>query len=413
MEPIKEEPEDFGTNSMMLNNIEQDPDTVDAGALVLRDVEDQSQSDTMTLGETVDQSPTDDMSLDELEDFSDAFSGGALIDRDSDDHSEASTVILANRNQQPDTQDVTMTGALDLYSNINPSPDNDNDSDEENHLALTPEPARTHRGTASSPFTDADSDDRDQTGSSVDALNGSSFDDSATSSFGSYFVGNESQPGQYGVFPYNVVNPNAFHHVPFPHPGMMPAAPWPQVPMSQPLFPMLPEPLLPHNPYVVNPPQAPAGYPYVPFVPPMQPMAFPTYCPPYAPFGYTPFGYQPVYQAPINHFGGTYPPLATERWNLDLPDTNAQRTAAAEYPVRTQTPYPPRYLPRNGSGFEYTGLASETPNWNPTSIGMFEEPGTMNRPASVNRATTGSPLERRRTTEEPFESAHSFSWTEQ
>lgn len=161
MEPIKEEAEDFGTNSMMLNNIEQDPDTIGAGALVVRD-EDQSQSDTMTLGETVDQSPTDDMSLDELEDFSDAFSGGALIDRDSDDHSEASTVILANRNQQPDTQDVTMTGALDLYSNINPSPDNDNDSDEENHLALTPEPVRTHRGTASSPFTDADSDDRDQ-----------------------------------------------------------------------------------------------------------------------------------------------------------------------------------------------------------------------------------------------------------
>lgn len=208
---------------------------------------------------------------------------------------------------------------------------------------------------------------------------------------------------------------------------MMPAAPFPAVPFPAvpfPQGPMFPAPFPPQpvqipaaqmdaSSYAGNPPQAPLGHPYFPVMPPMQPMppmAFPPYYSPYAPIGYMPINYQPLYQAPNNHYGGPYPPYATETWNGEMPDTYAQRMAAAEYPVRTQTPFPPRYLPRNGSGFEYTGLASQTPDWEHTS---FMHAGSMNAPGSENGAITGSPLERRRTTREPFESAHSFHHSQQ
>ncbi|KAJ4208730.1 hypothetical protein NW767_001839 [Fusarium falciforme] len=514
METIKEEPEDFGANSMMLSNIEQHPDTVGAGALVVRD-EDQSESDTMTLGETDNQSPTDDMSLDEFEEFSDAFSAGALIERDSDEQSEASTVILADFNGQSNTagaRDVAMIGAPELSPNANKfNPDSDSGPDEENQLALTPEPSTTPGGSTSLHYTIFDSQDdqkpslspsgsdtcmacqegsgrhffgycgpcayqagrwrlcdmcdrvlpsvgwrgicfdcipvteseRDyiwppgtesvkeqlglprihtclrcgndktfgktceEAGSSIETLNGDNLSDNLqprypTSSFGPYFYHMAVQP----AFPYAAL----------PHPPMMPAAPFPQGPVFPSLFPgqpvQMPAVQMDTSSYGGNPPQTSLGYPYFPVVPAQQPMAVPGFYPQYVPVGYFPINYEAVYNAPNGHYGGPYPPWATETWNEEMPDTNAQRMAAAEYPVRTQTPYPPRYLPRNGSGFEYTGLASQTPDRDLTSF-MFEEPGTTNIPGSANRATTGSPLERQRTTREPFESAHSYSYRQQ
>ncbi|KAH7260515.1 hypothetical protein B0J15DRAFT_582646 [Fusarium solani] len=474
METIKEEPEDFGANSMMLNNIEQHPDTVGAGALVVRDVEDQSESDTMTSGETDGQSPTDDMSLDELEEFSDAFSAGALIERDSDEQSEASTVILADFNEQSNTagtRDVAMAGAPELSPNANKSsPDSDSGPEEENQFALTPEPPTTPGGSSSLHYTILDSQDDQkpslsprgsdtcmacqegsgrhffgycgpcafqegrwrlcdvcqrclpsvgwrglcfdcvpmtesergyiwppgtEAGSSAEILNGGSFSDNATSSFGSYFAGNQSHIGYPGVFPPYMTTQHAFPYGFLPQAAVMPPAPLPTAPFPQ--GPMFPSAFL--------------GQP-VQMMHVQQPMAVPAYYPPYVPVGYMPINYQAVYNVPNGHYGGPYPPWATDTWNGEMPDTNAQRMAAAEYPVRTQTPYPPRYLPRNGSGFEYTGMASQTPDREHTSF-MFEEPGTTNIPGSANRATTGSPRERRRTTREPFESAHSYSHRQQ
>ncbi|UPL04174.1 hypothetical protein LCI18_015108 [Fusarium solani-melongenae] len=177
----------------------------------------------------------------------------------------------------------------------------------------------------------------------------------------------------------------------------LPAAYFPQGPVFPPLFPG-------------QPAQMDTRYPHFPVVPPQHPMAVPGYFPPafyppYVPVGYMPINYEAGYNAPNVHYGGSYPPRATDTWKEDMPDTNAQRMAAAEYPVRTQTPYPPRYLPRNGSGFEYTGLASQTPDRDLTSF-MFEEPGTTCIPGR-------SPREGRCTTREPFESAHSYSYWQQ
>ncbi|KAJ4213553.1 hypothetical protein FSOLCH5_009146 [Fusarium solani] len=188
---------------------------------------------------------------------------------------------------------------------------------------------------------------------------------------------------------------HAFPYGFLPQAAVMPPAPLPTAPFPQ--GPMFPSAFL--------------GQP-VQMMHVQQPMAVPAYYPPYVPVGYMPINYQAVYNVPNGHYGGPYPPWATDTWNGEMPDTNAQRMAAAEYPVRTQTPYPPRYLPRNGSGFEYTGMASQTPDREHTSF-MFEEPGTTNIPGSANRATTGSPRERRRTTREPFESAHSYSHRQQ
>lgn len=207
-------------------------------------------------------------------------------------------------------------------------------------------------------------------------------------------------------------------------------------------FPMLPPPALPIR-AAPQPPQAPQApeAPQArqgPFPHPMVfPVPFPIYQPPvgygfpmYHPPQYVPVGMQPmmqpmmhpvmppmmhpmmppmaqpVYNEPNYHFVGPYPPYALETLTQAMPDTNAQRAAAAEYPVRAQTPYPPRYLPRNGSGFEYTGMESMTPDQGPQSF-------MIQAPPSANRATTGSPRERRLTTGQPYESAHSFSYGRQ
>ncbi|RSL45453.1 hypothetical protein CEP53_010773 [Fusarium sp. AF-6] len=156
----------------------------------------------------------------------------------------------------------------------------------------------------------------------------------------------------------------------FPHPGN---------PQPHPGYAVLPQPMQVQQPV----PYAPYYSQYVAV--PLPPM------------------FQPIYQPPTQHFGGPLPPFATERWNYDLPDTNAQRAVATEYPVRAQTPHPPHYLPRNGSGFEYTGMAGETPVCGEREF----------VPGSANRATTGSPRERGRVVGGPFESAHSYNFGRQ
>ncbi|KAJ4319562.1 hypothetical protein N0V84_006292 [Fusarium piperis] len=461
MESIKEEPKDFGARGTTLSDIEQYPHAVGVGALIERDAENQSDSDTMTLGETEEQSPTHNMTLNELEDYSDVLGSGDLIPRDAEAQSEASTVILGDFEKHPDTPGAH---APELSLSVKNSPDED--SDEENQFALTPEPFTTPRGTTSSRSFSIIGSPHTQ----EQSLSPRRFENCMACQEGTreYFFGWPLEAVRY-VFEMPAVGgstlsrlngdpmgedqvyeqqaPLAVYHMtseptsPFalPPPAMMPQVPLAQVPMPQAQMPQaqMPQAQMPQAqvqqeqmsqaqmqqgqmsqapftdqlaqvpvaPWVGYPLPGPAGYVYVPIAPVQQPMAVPMYYPQYVPFGFQPMA-QPVYYAPNGHFGGPHPPYATETWTQEMPETNPQRVAAAQYPVRSQTPYPPRYLPRNGSGFEYTVTGPQTPDRGPQSF-------TYQEPPSANRATTGSPLERQYTNLPPFESAHSFSHGQQ
>lgn len=151
MEPIKEEPEDFGASTTMLNNIEEHPGSIAAGLMTARDVENQSESETMTSGDTEDQSPTDNMALNELEGYSDLLDADSLSPRDTEQQSEASTVILGDFEEHPGTVGTLVVAVSDSPK---PSPSArgspDHDSDEENHFSLSPETFTTPPGATSS-----------------------------------------------------------------------------------------------------------------------------------------------------------------------------------------------------------------------------------------------------------------------
>ncbi|RSL63039.1 hypothetical protein CEP54_005392 [Fusarium duplospermum] len=488
MESIKEEPEDFRPNSPMSSDIEQSPTRAEAGALVVRNPDNYSESDAS--GETVEQSSADDMSLGELEECSDLLDDDFLGERDSDAQSEASTVILGDFEANPSTvgtQDVAMPDAPLLSPSIKNEPDSD--SDEENQFALTPSPSGNTPGSSTAPYhtvidsqaspcrpdecmacqegrrieffgycgpcafkagrwrvcnvcqrllpsvgwrglcfdcvpmTESERDyiwapntesiaellghttmhtclrcgnDKpfektyEEVGSSINTLNGGLFGAGDDGQFGQPAYNMTTEP----MFPSNIphwaqVPPLQAPFVPAPFPlAQFPYPPAPMFPSQQAQVPVDQMNLFPHpgnpQPHPGNLSLTPPVYSQYVAVP-LQPM------------------FQPVYQPPIQHFGGPYPPYATDRWNYDLPDTNAQRAAATEYPVRAQTPHPPRYLPRNGSGFEYAGMAAQTPERGQSSF----------MPGSANRATTGSPREGGRVESGPFESAHSYNFGRQ